>query len=126
MQKECPIRHKAPVFIISLDTEIAWGWAEKKVNPVQKKTNAKDVRKTIPPSWRFRRAKKRINSAMRRKSIFHIYLHPHVIAWKRNEPLRRRLEDIILYVANLRDKGMFPIMSMKVLTQEIMRKQAQA
>ena len=76
------------------------------------------IRKVIPISWRFNRAKKGIDRAVSKNGIFHLILHPHSLAWKGNMPLKILFEDIIRYAVHMRDKGVLDIKSMKQVTEK--------
>lgn len=73
--------------------------------------SARGLRKLIPPRFRLLKAKKGLNTAVKKKAVFHLWFHA-IDLTKKTKEIFWELEEVLKYAVKLRKEGKLAIKSM--------------
>lgn len=76
------------------------------------------IRKWIPTFSRVLQAKRGINAAIKKKELYHLWFHPHNLG--SSDKMFDALEQILAYVATMRDQNKIKVMTMKQIADTVL------
>lgn len=76
------------------------------------------IRKWIPTYSRVLQAKRGINAAIKKKQLYHLWFHPHNLG--SSDKMFDALEQILAYVATMRDQNKIKVMTMQQVANSIL------